>query len=101
MSESNEFPAAVAETQVENDLVCVTRWRFPPGTATGWHVHARNYVVVPTVGGVLTMIGPDGARATSEMMAGKSYYRESGVEHNVVNLSDQTVEFVEIELPEH
>ena len=33
------------------------------------------------------MIGANSARTASEKVAGKTYYRERGVEHNVVDLS--------------
>lgn len=89
-----------AEHTVQEDSarVRVTRWRFAPGEETGWHVHEWDYVVVPTIGGELTMVAPDGAEATAALTAGVSYARPAGVHHNVVNRSDATVEFVEIEL---
>lgn len=89
---------AVATVQVDNEAVRVTRWRFPPGSETGWHRHGLDYVVVPTLAGTLTIVGTDGARREYEYVPGESYHRVRGPEHNVVNLSGGTVEFVEIEL---
>ena len=60
-----------------------------------------NYMAVPTICGVLTLIGPDGAPAASRMVAGNPSDRESDVEHKDINFSDPTLEFVEIELGEH
>jgi quercetin dioxygenase-like cupin family protein len=89
---------AVATVQADNEQVRVTRWHFPPRTETGWHTHGLDYVVVPTLPGTLTIVGRDGSRREYEYVPGESYHRVRGAEHNVVNLSDGTVEFVEIEL---
>ena len=89
---------AIATVQVDNDAVRVTRWHFPPQSETGWHTHGLDYVVVPTLPGTLTIVGVDGARREYLYVPGESYARARGAEHNVVNLSPHTVEFVEIEL---
>ena len=54
--------------------------------------------MVPTLPGTLTIVGTDGGRRNYAYVPGESYHRVQGAEHNVVNLSDGTVEFVEIEL---
>lgn len=89
---------AVATMQVDNDRVRVTEWSFTPGAETGYHRHEYDYVVVPLMAGSLQIIGPDGDETVSEMNAGQSYFREAGVEHNVINASDGAFAFVEIEL---
>lgn len=92
------FVPAEVTLQADNDRVRVTRYRFPPMGETGWHTHHHAYVIVPTIGGTLTMIGADGARSLSAMTTGVSYFREPGVSHNVVNLTGAVIEFVETEL---
>lgn len=94
----DEFVPAIATLQEDSERVRVTRWHFPPGSETGWHKHMHDYVVVPTIGGTLTIINPDQSRHPYEVTASESYFRRCGAEHNVVNLSGATVEFVEIEL---
>ena len=47
MMPNDDRPLAISTVQVENDLIRVTEWRFPPGTSTGLHRHAHDYVVVP------------------------------------------------------
>ena len=89
---------AIATLQEDNELVRVVRWHFPPGAETGWHTHEHAYVVVPTIGGTLTMVNPDDTESSSSIVAGVSYFRRAGVYHNVVNRTDMAVEFVEIEL---
>ena len=89
-------PAARPTVQVENDRVKVTEWRFGPGTATGWHRHGWDYVVVPLTSGALT-IWDGKTERKSELSAGRSYYRPLGVEHNVVNANDFEFVFVEVE----
>jgi beta-alanine degradation protein BauB len=88
---------AVSSIQVDNDRVLVTEWRFAPGAETGFHVHARDYVVVPLVTGTLRLEEPDGARDV-RLQAGASYARSSGVAHNVLNVNDYEFRFVEVEL---
>lgn len=93
-----DFVPAEVTVFADNDRVSVTRYRFPPMGETGWHTHAHAYVVVPTIGGTLTMIDGAGGRVEAEMAVGVPYFREAGVSHNVVNLSDRVVEFVETEI---
>ncbi len=93
-----EFIPADVTVFADNDTVRVTRYRFPPMGETGWHTHAHPYVVTPTIGGTLTMIDADGTRTPYDMTASEAYFRECGVSHNVVNLSDAVVEFVETEI---
>lgn len=94
----SERPQATPTVQAETGRVKVTRWDFPPGGETGWHVHEYDYVVVPVLEGVLKLENPDGGVVDFPLVPGHSYAREKGVHHNVVNGSDHPVAFVEIEL---
>ena len=89
---------AVATVQIDNEQLRVTEWRFAPGAATGYHRHAYDYVVVPVLDGELQLIGPDGGRSHARLEQGKSYRRNAGVEHDVVNAGAGVMTFVEIEL---
>ena len=89
---------ATATVEVDNDRVRVTRWSFAPGAATGWHRHEMDYVITPVVGSTVHIVGADGARAEVEMVAGQSYFREAGVEHDVINAGPGELVFVETEL---
>jgi mannose-6-phosphate isomerase-like protein (cupin superfamily) len=53
-------------------------------------------VVVPQTDGLLLLETPEGLRE-APLVAGRSYYRDAGVEHNVINGSDHEVVFIEIE----
>ncbi|MEM7171237.1 MAG: cupin domain-containing protein [Pseudomonadota bacterium] len=88
---------AVPTVQVDNERTIVTEWRFSPGAETGHHRHAHDYVVVPQTTGTLKIVLPDGSEALSELIAGQSYFRPVGVEHNVINANDHEFVFVEIE----
>jgi len=94
----SDLKPAIATVQVDNDRVKVTRYHFPPRSETAWHKHGHDYVVVPTMAGTLTIVEPGGGRREVPYVPSESYFRTLGAEHNVVNLSDGTVEFVEIEL---
>ncbi|HVO04188.1 MAG TPA: cupin domain-containing protein [Candidatus Cybelea sp.] len=90
-------PKAVPTKQIENERVIVTEWRFAPGAETGWHRHGYDYVVVPLLTGKLQL--EDGKDShIADLIAGRSYARPVGVEHNVINANDFEFAFVEIEL---
>lgn len=88
---------AISTVLIDNDRVRVTRWRFAPGAATGWHVHEWDYVIVPLTAGTLELVEPDGAR-DSHLTVGAPYFREAGVEHDVVNTNEHDFTLIEIEL---
>ena len=90
--------AATASRLLENDKVRVTEWRFRPGDATGFHRHELDYVVVPISTGRLTLIEASGERHSAELSHGVPYYRDAGVEHDVLYEGDGEFAFVEIEL---
>ena len=88
---------AVPTPLIENDRVIVTKWRFAPGAETGWHVHAYDYVVVPQTDGRLLLETKEGDRH-AELRVGQPYFRNAGVEHNVVNANEHEFVFIEVEL---
>lgn len=90
-------PQAIPTTQIDNERVIVTEWRFAPGAETGWHTHGHDYVVVPTISGMLHLETPEGLKEFP-LVAGMSYTRGAGVNHNVINASTHEVAFIEIEI---
>ncbi len=89
-------PLAIPTVQVENDRFIVTEWRFAPGAHTGWHRHAHDYVVVPMTTGRL-QLDSAGGTTSAELVAGKAYARQAGVEHDVINDNPHEFVFIEIE----
>jgi quercetin dioxygenase-like cupin family protein len=89
---------AVQTIFVDNDRVRVSEWRFAPGAATGFHRHAYDYVVVPQTTGKLHMIGADGNEHDAALETGVPYFREEGVEHDVINRNAFEFVFVETEI---
>ncbi|HEV8474550.1 MAG TPA: cupin domain-containing protein [Methylomirabilota bacterium] len=88
---------AVATVVIDNERVRVTHWRFAPGSHTGRHRHEYAYVVVPMTTGPLALLS-DAGESSAQLTAGAPYYREAGVEHDVVNPNPDEFVFVEIEL---
>ena len=88
---------ANAKVLVKNDKVIVTEWSFEIGDSTGHHIHQYNYVVVPMLDGELKIINHDGVETISKLKQGGSYFREKGVNHNVLNNNDFIYKFIEIE----
>ena len=84
--------------QADNDRVRVTEWQFAPGAATGFHRHQYDYVVVPLTTGALRLVAGDGSVSTAQLTAGVSYFRQAGVEHEVINANDYDFKFIEIEI---
>ena len=82
---------------IENDRVIVTEWRFGPGDNTGWHRHGHDYVVVPLEDGQLRIADASGETLV-EMKKGAPYFRQTGVEHDVINANDHEYAFIEVEL---
>jgi quercetin dioxygenase-like cupin family protein len=88
--------SAIASVQVDDERFIVTEWRFPPGGHTGWHRHRYPYVIVPMTTGRLLIESADGA-TFAELVAGRSYARDAGVEHDVINDNPNEFVFIEIE----
>ena len=89
---------AVPTVHIDNEHVRVTEWAFEPGAATGWHRHDFDYVITPVIGGVVEIEDDAGKRTRFEMVAGVSYFRTAGIEHDVINGSRGELRFVEVEL---
>jgi len=89
---------ANANVLIDNDKVKVTEWSFEVGDSTGHHIHAYNYIVVPMLDGELRIVDKDNNETISKLTKGGAYYREKGVEHNVLNNNKIPYSFIEIEL---
>jgi quercetin dioxygenase-like cupin family protein len=81
----------------DGERVRITEWRFAPGAATGYHRHEFDYVVVYLTAAKIRAVGPAGD-ISFEMAPGQSYFRKAGVEHDVINIGDTPVTFVEVEI---
>lgn len=88
---------AIGETQIDDGVFRVTRWTIEPEDEIARHVHEFDYVVVPLVDGTMHVRTADGSETAVEMRIGRSYARQSGVEHAVTNRGRTVIEFVEIE----
>lgn len=76
----------------------VTRFDFAPGTETGWHRHAYDYVITALTDCHMRLELPDGTTSEVTVPAGTAYRRDAGVEHNVINAGTAPMSFVEVEL---
>ncbi|CAJ1391732.1 unnamed protein product [Effrenium voratum] len=89
---------AIGTVLIDNDRTRVTEWRFrEKGANTGWHTHAYDYVVVPMFTGKLELHEPGGTRRLADLTEGVPYFREAGVEHDVINANDAEIAFIEVE----
>jgi len=91
--------SATGTVLIENARVRVTEWAFArEGDNTGWHRHECDYVVVPLFDGRLRIEGPGGETQVAELRNGVPYFRETGVEHDVINANPFPCRFIEVEL---
>ena len=74
---------------IDNDRVRVLEWRFAPGAEVGHHVHGLDYVVVPIMDGNLRAVTSEG-ESVNQLKVGQPYFRNAGVEHNVINANSVT-----------
>lgn len=101
MCDGHPTGTATPTLLIENDRTRVTEWRFAErGDNTGWHRHEYDYIVIPMQDGTLEILGSDGTVTRSELMKGVPYFRNAGVEHDVLNGNSYTFSFVEVELLE-
>ncbi len=83
---------------IDNDRTRVTLWSFITGEETGQHIHEFDYVIVPMSDGELKIINEDGSVSISKLEKGVCYYREKGVNHNVINNTNSSYSFIEVEI---
>src|SRR3954462_7309077 len=89
---------AVPTVQQDDATARITRWDFAVGAATGWHTHGWPYFVVMLTDAVMKVEAVDGQVREGRLVAGQSYRRPTGIEHDVMNGADQPMAFVEIEV---
>ncbi len=89
---------ATATQLVDDDRVRVTRFDFAPNAETGWHRHEYDYVITALTDCHMLLEEPGGGTRQTVVKAGEAYRRDLGVEHNVINDSQNPMAFVEIEL---
>ncbi len=92
-----ERQKVVFSVQLDNDRTIVREWRFAPGSETGWHIHAHDFIVVPKTKGTLLLQNADG-ESSKDIKSGCSYFRKAGIEHNAINVGDNEIVLLEIEL---
>ena len=82
---------------IDNERVRVLEWRFAPGAEVGHHRHELDYVVVPIMDGKIRVVTTEG-ESVNQLRVGRPYFRNAGVEHNVINANPIEFAFVEVEI---
>ena len=97
---SNKIKENVAKSKIQedNEKVRITEYSFLPGSETKFHKHFMDYIVVPINDGDLLLVDKNGKTTNSKLKKGISYFRKSGVEHNVINCGKKKLKFIEIEI---
>ena len=89
--------AATVEIIEDSERVRIVRYTMEPGTETGWHTHALDYVIVP-YDDCRVHVESRTATVEAEMKRAAPYFRKAGAEHNVKSAMDHPFAFLEIEL---
>ena len=90
-------PKTTGELIVDNARVRITRFTWPPGAETGWHRHEYDYVIVPYED-CRVRVESAGGVIDAAMQRDAPYFRDKGVEHNVINIMDRPFTLIEIEI---
>ena len=89
---------AKSKVMIDNEKTRVTMWSFQIGEETGQHIHEYDYVIVPMLDGELKIINVDGSVSIPKLVEGECYYKNKGVNHNVINNNEFSYKFIEIEI---
>ena len=89
---------AISNVMIDNNKTRVTMWSFEVGDETGQHIHELDYVIVPMLDGDLKIIDHNGSTSISQLKKGICYFREKGVNHNVINNNNFPYSFIEVEI---
>ena len=81
----------------DTPLTRITQHEITPGGETGWHRHEFPYTVTPLRTALVNITNPYGETSSFEMVAGRSYDRPAGIEHNLTNTGIDPVLFIELE----
>lgn len=92
-----ETPLAVVEIIEDNARVRISRITWAPGSQTGWHTHAHDYVIVPNRDCRVRVETTDGT-IEAGMYRDQPYSRGKGVHHNVISLEAEPFWLIEIEI---
>ena len=89
---------AISNVMIDNKKTRVTMWSFEVGDETGQHIHELDYVIVPMLDGDLKIIDHNGSTSITQLKKGICYFREKGVNHNVINNNNFPYSFIEVEI---
>jgi quercetin dioxygenase-like cupin family protein len=81
----------------ENDQVRVWSVNLAPGQRQGWHKHDLPYLIVPLTKGKNIMYFADGREKETNEAVGEVLWREPGIPHELLNVSDWNYSNVLIE----
>lgn len=93
----SERPLFTLSNQIENNRVSVNHLFFPAMAQTKWHRHERDYVIVPMEDAELFLESAEESIKV-QLKKGQCYYRDCGVEHNVINPNDFPITLIEVEI---
>jgi beta-alanine degradation protein BauB len=96
-NQDHDYVAAEFTVLFEDDKTKITSWRFDPGTETGWHRHAFDYVTIQKSGGRLKLENDEGEVRFVDYIMDHAAAYTAPIKHNATNVSDEEVRVIEIE----
>jgi beta-alanine degradation protein BauB len=82
----------------ENDQLRVWSVKLEPGARQPWHKHDLPYLIVPLTKGKNIMFFDDGRQKETNEVVGEVLWREPGIPHELLNVSDWQYSNVLIEI---
>ena len=76
------------EILFENEQVTVWSVSLEPGARQPWHQHFHPYLIVPLTPGKNEMRFEDGKVKLTDEEPGEVLWREAGIPHELINISD-------------
>ena len=88
----------MARSQFSELFMVLFTFDFTPGAETTWHRHDHDYVITAITDLNMRLEEPGNTEREVTVTAGEAYFRNVGVEHNVINVGSEPMSFVEVEL---
>ena len=82
----------------ENEYLRVWSVQLDPGERQSWHQHHLPYLIVPMTAGKNIMYYEDGREKETNETTGEVLWREAGIPHELLNISDWQYRNVLIEI---
>lgn len=93
----SDKPVRKPTVVLDNDKLRVVHVQAAPGERTGWHTHEHDHLVVMFDEGASLALLEGGVEKLLQSVPRFHKINPAGISHDVCNVSDHTMDFLEIE----